>query len=397
MIFVRKNILMSYKLSMLLLFLSSMHMWTFWGIERIVMILSFFTSISFYLFCKSFFVITNKRIISVFLLSLFFLYLALVIENVTGVLGAIVSISIFSVLIFLKDYFRVKLLVFILKCFSALLSVSLLYFLACCLLDISLPFIYTDYADQYYFKNYYFFLTYDANWFFVLPRFQSVFVEPGHLGMVLSLLLYTQKFDLKKWYNIIMMISAILSFSLAAYVLIVIGIIMINVIRNRNSIFYILIAISFAFMSICIFVDRLDQENMFNKLIVERLTIENGDIAGNNRFSNDFEKDFKRKINTTDKWFGWQPNFSIYGGGNAGYKRYIATNGIIGVVVFVLFYLSCCKGYGIYSYSLLLLYLLSFIQRSYPDSEFELIPFICGVSFLQLINVNSVFQKRITG
>lgn len=105
MIFVRKNILMSYKLSMLLLFLSSMHMWTFWGIERIVMILSFFTSISFYLFCKSFFVITNKRIISVFLLSLFFLYLALVIENVTGVLGAIVSISIFFCSDFLKRLF----------------------------------------------------------------------------------------------------------------------------------------------------------------------------------------------------------------------------------------------------------------------------------------------------
>lgn len=388
---------MAYKLSMLLLFFSSMHMWTFWGIERIVMMLSFFTSISFYLFCKSFFVITNKKIISVFLLSLFFLYLVFVVENITGVLGAIISISIFSVLIFLKDHFRVKLLVFILKCFSALLSVSLLYFLACYLLDISLPFTYTDYADQYYFRNYYYFLTYDANWFFVLPRFQSVFLEPGHLGMVLSFLLYTQKFNLKRWYNVIMMISAILSFSLAAYVLIITGIIMINIIRNKNSIFYILIAILFTFMSISVFVDRLDQENMFNKLIIERLTIEDGDIAGNNRFSDDFEKEFKRKINTTDKWFGWQPDFSIYGRGNAGYKRYIATNGIIGVVVFVLFYLSCCKGYGIYSYSLLLLYLLSFIQRSYPNSEFELIPFICGVSFLQLINVNSVFQKRITG
>lgn len=379
-----------YKLCMLLLFLSSLKMWILWNVERIVEILALLVSVIVYVINNKLFFLTKNKLIIILFACIFFLYKPLIMGEIIGIFGAFVSIVIFSILVLSNTEFKIHLLLFVTKGFAIILMISLSFFLAYYLLHIPLSFTYVEYANQYNILNYNLFITLisDVNSLFIIPRFQAVFVEPGHLGMISSFLLYIQSFNLKKWYNTIIFISAIFTFSLAAYVLILIGFVMFNMIENRMKFMRMLLMFLVVSSVGVLIVFKIDKDSMINQLILERLVIENGDIVGNNRFSYDFDREYNEKIITSDKWLGWQPDFSVYKGGNAGYKRYIANYGIIGFVFFVLFYISCCRGYTIYSISLFLLYLIAFIQRAYPYWECELIPFICGVPFIELINSN---------
>ena len=58
---------------------------------------------------------------------------------------------------------------------------------------------------------------------FPFPRFQSIFLEPGHLGMISSLMLYMIRYNMRSWQGIIIFLSSLLSMSLAAYMLLFLG------------------------------------------------------------------------------------------------------------------------------------------------------------------------------
>ena len=50
---------------------------------------------------------------------------------------------------------------------------------------------------QYFYDNYYFFLFNNDTDRLPIPRFSSIFLEPGHLGMITTFLIYANQFDLK--------------------------------------------------------------------------------------------------------------------------------------------------------------------------------------------------------
>lgn len=50
------------------------------------------------------------------------------------------------------------------------------------------------------------------------PRFYGYFDEPGFLGNIAMVLLFINKFNLKKWYNIVILLAGLLSFSLVFYI-----------------------------------------------------------------------------------------------------------------------------------------------------------------------------------
>ena len=64
------------------------------------------------------------------------------------------------------------------------------------LIGFSLPSRNAELADLYSCTNYYFFLIDDRALFYIIPRFQSIFAEPGHLGTFSVMLLFTQ---IGKW------------------------------------------------------------------------------------------------------------------------------------------------------------------------------------------------------
>ena len=163
------------------------------------------------------------------------------------------------------------------KIMGAMLIPSLLAFFLY-LVNIPLPNGNTQFGDNFYtFSNYYFFLIDDGQLFSFFPRFQSVFPEPLYLGSTCALLLMTQRGKWKKWYNIVMLVALLFSFSLSAYVYIT-AIVFLNLWIKRKKIVAKAIAVVLLIGSVIggsFFYNQGD--NLIHNLIVLRLEISDGE------------------------------------------------------------------------------------------------------------------------
>lgn len=205
------------------------------------------------------------------------------------------------------------------------------------------PFPYSDILNenlQYSFQNFYFFIIDDRQFLLLFPRFQSVFLEPGHLGTATSFLLFTQIGKWRKWYNIPLLIATFLSFSLAAYVLITL-IMFASAWIRRKQLFrkIVYLVILFAGVFICATFYN-EGDNLVNNLIVERLKIDDGKLVGDNRVTDSFEAVYDDYLKSSDIWFGREYSLEEFGFGNAGYRVFIYDNGIISLALVILLYIT---------------------------------------------------------
>ncbi len=201
--------------------------------------------------------------------------------------------------------------------------------------------VYGDF--QYLLTNHGLFLTNDYNYlsnFF--PRFQSVCLEPSHLGTMLVLLLQTQRGKWKAWYNVVMLVSVAFSFSLGAYGYLV-AVVFLNLWTNRKKIFMKVVAVIIVIASVVVgsfFYNNGD--NLVYQLILLRLEVDDGELSGNNRTTEDFDKEFESFLSSDNIWLGRELKDDQ---GNSGYKVYLYRNGILGVTIFMLFlFLTLSRG-----------------------------------------------------
>ena len=232
-----------------------------------------------------------------------------------------------------------KLMKFLCKVMAILLAVSLFFFV---LYILGFPLPNSPIAHEelmYSYTNYYFFLIDDRSFFVLIPRFHSVFMEPGHLGTAGTFLLLTQLGNWKKWYNVILLVSTILTFSLAAFVLLVMVMFANAWIRRKKILSKLLFLAGFlAFVTVsAIFYN--DGDNLLNTLIIERLEVNDGKLAGDNRVTNTFEAAFNDFLQTDDILFGREYELAEFGWGNAGYRVYIYDYGLVVLVLTILFYI----------------------------------------------------------
>lgn len=229
-----------------------------------------------------------------------------------------------------------KSLTLICKGFAVFLVVSMFFFFLY-IIGVPLPGIPVN-KIEYSYTNYFFFLLDDRELWNILflPRFNSVFLEPGHMGTTIVMLLATQIDKWKKWYNIILFIALLLSFSLAAYCLLVILLFLRLWIMRRKLLVKVLGLVSFMAVIVGGSFVYNDGDNMLNNLIVMRLEVSDtgDDFKGNNRVSEDFEKEFESFLNSSDVLFG--RDFAVWG--NSGYRVYIYDYGMVGFVLFLVFY-----------------------------------------------------------
>lgn len=269
--------------------------------------------------------------------------------------------------------------------YSVIILVTMIFYIVY-LFDVDLPYSIIKYEPNTgypTFRNYTFLIVCNKIEFF--SRFQSVFLEPGHLGMVSSILLYVNKYDLKKKRNLIVLLSSILSFSLASYVLLVFGFVVNYILNNDNRVkrfFKALLFLSFV-MATSIYLYVYDSDSVFSRLIVARLDYrENIDIKRNYRTTLSFDSYYDERfykvencllgigIDEFTKKFEW---------GNSSYKTFIVTYGVLGLVVLILFYLAFVYLYmSSFLIGLFLIYLVSFLQRPYALWEVEICLFICS-------------------
>ena len=145
-------------------------------------------------------------------------------------------------------------------------------------------------------------------------RFSGYFLEPAHIGVASTVLLISQNYNFRKWYNLILLLTVIISFSLAAYVLFIFGLYVKLLLSSKHFVLYTFILLFISLIVVLIALNYEQGDNFFNKYIFERLSFEDGEMVGNNRVSHGFKQDFERFMDSNKIWFGTEYNPNRYEG-----------------------------------------------------------------------------------
>ena len=258
-------------------------------------------------------------------------------QNIVPFIISTASLCMFYCMFRIDKEIAEKSLTKICKVFAGFLIISILFFFLH-FIGVNLPNVSVE-RGNYSYTNFFFFLLDDRElWNILIPRFNSVFLEPGHMGTTIIMLLATQIGKWKKWYNVVLFVALLMSFSLAAYCLGVMLLFLRLWMLRRKIVLKVLGLVSFLGIIVGGSFVYNDGDNMLNNLIVMRLEVSDtgDDFKGNNRVSEDFEKEFESFLGSSDVLFGREMNYEIWG--NSGYRVYIYDYGMAGFALFLLFY-----------------------------------------------------------
>ncbi len=253
-------------------------------------------------------------------------------------------------------------------------------------------------VDAYNYNNYIFCLVNINLWSWNFVRYSSVFLEPGHISMIGAFTLYLNHYDFRKWTSWAILIASLFSFSLAGYLLLAIGYLLIGIQKSSFTKSFQALLGAAILLSVVYFVSVSYNggRNLVNTLIIERLDYdEEKGVVGNNRTIGDTDNLFESFIISPDAFVGldrntfnsWLEDESI---GGAGYKLFIFEKGILGTLVILIAYLfisSLALDKRFIRYFLLLC-IIAFLQRSWPATHIWLFLFIFATAVEQM-NDNS--------
>ena len=258
-------------------------------------------------------------------------------QNIVPFIISTASLCMFYCMFRIDKEIAEKSLTKICKVFAGFLIISILFFFLH-FIGVNLPNVSVE-RGNYSYTNFFFFLLDDRElWNILIPRFNSVFLEPGHMGTTIIMLLATQIGKWKKWYNVVLFVALLMSFSLAAYCLGVMLLFLRLWMLRRKIVLKVLGLVSFLGIIVGGSFVYNDGDNMLNNLIVMRLEVSDtgDDFKGNNRVSEDFEKEFESFLGSSDVLFGRKMDYE--GWGNSGYRVYIYDYGMAGFALFLVFY-----------------------------------------------------------
>ena len=217
----------------------------------------------------------------------------------------------------------------------------------------------------------------------------SVFLEPGHLGMIASFLLFGNSFKLKNKYVLMIFISTLLTFSLAAYLLCFISYMSLLFFKNNRILSFFFITFLFSLVYITS-IKYNNGSNIINNLVIDRLMFDGEQISGWNRFTDNFNDYYDNFITSPESLFGIGQNELVNLFPNRvsiGYKTYIIAYGLVGLLILFAFYFSLALKYRKkITFILLLIYSLSFLQRPYAVWDVQILIFICALPYINNLN-----------
>lgn len=331
--------------------------------------------------------VSNTKIISSLFLLIGAAYTMHGSPNITAYLAQIFMVLIPVILIFLRFEYQIDVFKSFSNWYSILLLCSLIFW-GLFLLGVPLP--HTSQKIEYYYDNYGMMLN---NYYlfretislnpYILPiefrRFNGFFLEPGHIGTITSFFLYANGFNMKKRCNIIFLITIILSFSAASYILIILGFLFFKYGTSQKKLKKILLPFILILISIFFISQYNGGKNIINTVIFEKVTRENGAIEG--RFSSTTQKTWNTFLSSNDLLWGLGTGANVPN--SAGYKVFLINNGLIGVLFVLIAYWGIQKIWASkVGYLMFILYLISFTQRTYCYWDAFLDPFILGIPFL---------------
>jgi hypothetical protein len=203
-------------------------------------------------------------------------------------------------------------------------------------------------------------------------RLSGVFDEPGVIGTLSVLILVALRFDLKKWYGIIIFIGGLLSFSLVFYIVSFIYVIVYKIKYIVILPFIIILAIY-----------AIENNNeLVNKYLVNRVTLLFTDIDSvDNRVSACFESKYKDFLSSESIYFGRGKDAQIDTGCDvSSWKMVVYNHGIVGFMliigIYILIILHILKTEKNLNKKVLILTCLAFALSFYQRPHFSALYFL---------------------
>lgn len=300
-----------------------------------------------------------------------------------GYISKAMLVSLALVLINLKDAWKIELFETISRWFGILMGLSMILWL----LHFFMPLPHTTAVVEmnnvpinsynYFLFRETMFSDYSSD---IMQRYQGMFLEPGHLGTIVAVFLINNCFDFKKKENWVFLIACILSLSASSYLLVALGFVFYRFSANGNKKF--VISSLILIVLIIFFANYNGGDNLVNNLIFGKLTREDGAVQS--RVSLGLLAMFDSMWQSgRDLIFGKGWEVVDMENSGAGIILFFVVNGIFGTALLILAYYSiycCCKSR--YGFFVFLIYLVSFLQRTYPYWDAFSLPFILGLPFI---------------
>lgn len=300
-------------------------------------------------------------------------------------------VNLFSLIIITSFYlltsvdFKLKLLYsfdFFLKCLCCVSLIGWLLYLV----GVPLPHYYSDTSDFYSHEVYYLFVITNSSIWDIIPRFSGMFLEPGHIGSTACLCLYIHRFNFRIKSNYIYLLAILFSLSLAAYVLLFIGICIYYFFNGKHVVWSLFVLSFFTVIFVSIGLNYNDGNNIINERILSRLVFEDGQLSGDNRTSMLFDSYYEEWLREGNVIFGYGQKAYGYDGstnillGCASFKRFFFVNGVIGVLLVLILYFILFRKYpSKQGWGFFALYILCNMIRDYPYRLMWFYLFIGGV------------------
>lgn len=208
-------------------------------------------------------------------------------------------------------------------------------------------------------------------------RFYSMFDEPGVLGTLSAFILFANKYNFRNFKNVIILLGAIFSFSLAFYVISFLGYMFYAFQSLRKFCFSVIFLFLLAFITY-----NLLKENLaFQYSIIDRIQ------------SSNVENMESRTGYKTTRFYNnfWVSSDAILGIGDdrmrseglkegQSYKLFIIEYGWLSIVCLLLMYAALAGKFNRTVLMLFVLYCLSFLQRPFAFTIWQIFLFYCIAS-----------------
>jgi hypothetical protein len=344
----------------------------------------------------------NIVLCAFFVIIQFYNYFFTLDQTVITMLDCVIATFCTCGLLILTDNIKIDILNFCTKVLGIILLISIPAWILYLLGFSWSHYVSSDSGSEFYIHaNYYFFVVSAKPQDIIdIQRFMSMFLEPGHLATICCFFLFINKFNFRRWEVWLMFIAILLSLSLAGYGLFIGGVIFYLILYNKHykkylSVFLLLIVILSVF-----FINLNEGDNVINEKIISRLVFEDGEMSGNNRFTQRFESHYAKYIKSDDIYWGiGQKLKSIdvkynWLFASAGWKKNLVTHGIIGISMVLIFYFLLL--FVKWSYAGFFFFIVFFIAnciRDYPLREYWLYTFILALPLLQRQYQNTKYKE----
>lgn len=211
-----------------------------------------------------------------------------------------------------------------------------------------------------------------------LLRLQGIYDEPGYLGTVCALILIAEKMNLNNFSNKIIFFAAMMTLSLASYIIILVYIFL-NLKKYLSIILIFIGIIYFGYYSL-----PKEIQTVIDYKIIDRFALdENYNLKGDNRISD--------SSNYT-KWIDSETKNILFGienyksDGSSSWKNILIISGIIGmlstIITYIIIVIKSKPTFNYHHIVFIFLFCLSFIQRPNIINLIYILIFIHAMNYL---------------